>query len=193
MTLDVTTGNLLYPAIDFTHDDTTSWQDPLTSEVYWYPREISVRPVNEKENQPVAHVFLSSSELANHWRYAQTRGDWLGGEFGHSKSILDLQARFFSDDQAIAITQQPFVLYELKVETLKLNKYVINAINALPKNYDEVIYSDFLRNWGTHIVLKSLVGRFEIFKRYKSMNDFFQVVCMNNKFYLKIVSFPSIV
>jgi hypothetical protein len=164
MTLDVTTGNLLYPAIDFTNDNTVPWLDPLTGEEYWRPREISVLPVDEKENQPVAHVFLSSSELANHWKYAQTRGDWLGGEFGHSKSILDLQARFFSDDQAIAITQQPFVLYRLKVETLKLNTYVTNAINALPKIYNEVIYSDFLRNWGTHIVLQSLIGKLKIFK-----------------------------
>jgi hypothetical protein len=164
MTFDITTGNLLLPAIDFTHDNNTSWQDPLTNETYWCPREITVLSVDQKENQPVARVFLSSSELANHWKYAQTRGDWLGGEFGHSKSILDLQARFFSDDQAIAITQQPYVSYKLKVETLKLNKYAISAINALPKIYDEVIYSDFLRNWGTHIVLQSLIGKFEIMK-----------------------------
>jgi hypothetical protein len=164
MTLDITTGNLLLPAIDFTHDNTTSWQDPLTNEVYWYPREISVLPVDANENQPVARVFLGASELANQWKYAQTQGDWLGGEFGHSQSMLDLQARFFSDDQAIAITQKPEVLYRLKVEVLKLNTFVTSAINALPKVYNENIYSDFLRNWGTHIVLNSLVGRFEIVK-----------------------------
>jgi hypothetical protein len=160
MTIDITTGTLLLPAIDFTHDNTTSWQDPVTNEVYWYPREISVLPIDATENQPVARVFLSASELANHWKYGQTRGDWLGGEFGHSKSILDIQARFFADDQAIAITQKPYVLYRLKVEVLKLNVYVKDAINALPKIYNENIYADFLRNWGTHIVLKSLVGKF---------------------------------
>ena len=160
MTFDITTGDLLLPAIDFNVDNNTWWSDPLTSQTYWYPREITVLSVDQSENQPVARTFLTSSELANHWRYAQTRGDWLGGEFGHSKSILDLQARFFSDDQAIAITQQPYVLYKLKVETLKLNTYAISAINALPKIYDEVIYSDFLRNWGTHIVLQSLIGKF---------------------------------
>jgi len=167
--MDITTGTLLLPAIDFTHDNTTFWQDPLTNETYWYPREVSVRSVDAKENQPVARVFLSASELENHWKYAQTRGDWLGGEFGHSKSILDIQSRFFADDQAIAITQKPQVLYRLKIEALKLNTYVTNAINALPKIYNEIIYADFLRNWGTHIVLKSLIGKFN----YRAVNLMF--------------------
>jgi hypothetical protein len=160
MTIDITTGNLLLPAIDFTHDNNTSWTDSTTNQTYWYPREISVLPVDQNENQPIARVFLTAGELANHWKYAQTRGDWLGGEFGHSKSILDIQSRFFADDQAIAITQKPYVLYRLKVEVLKLNVYAADAINQLPKVYNEIIYADFLRNWGTHIVLKSLVGKF---------------------------------
>ena len=162
MTFDITEGTLLLPAIDFTDDNTTSWKDPLTNETYWHPREVSVIPVDANENQPIARVFLRASELANYWKYGQTRGDWLGGEFGHSKSILDLQSRFFADDQAIAITQKPYVLYRLKVEVLKLNVYARDAISALPKIYDETIYADFLRNWGTHIILNSLVGKFRL-------------------------------
>lgn len=147
------------PAIDFTHKNTTSWIDPYNNQTFWYPEEITVLPVSETENQPQAHVFRTAAELANHWKYAQVRGDWLGGEFGHSQSILNLQSKFFYDDQAIAITQQPHVLYRLKVETLHLNPYVQNAINALPKVYNEAIYADFLRNWGTHIIIKSLIGK----------------------------------
>jgi hypothetical protein len=175
MTIDITTGRLLLPAIDFTDDNTTFWKDPLTNEIYWHPREVSVISVAENENQPIARAFLSASELANYWKYEQTRGDWLGGEFGHSKTILDLQSRFFADDQAIAITQEPYVLYRLKVEELKLNIYVKDAINALPKIYNEIIYADFLRNWGTHIVLKSLVGKFQIvlLPSIYEMNNFF--------------------
>ncbi|CAF3928241.1 unnamed protein product [Rotaria sordida] len=158
MTIDITRGTLLLPAIELTYDNITSWQDPLTNETYWYPREVSILPVNQSENEPVAYTFLTASELENHWKYGQTRGYWLGGELGHSKPILDIQARFFSDNQAIAITQKPYVLYRLKVEQLNLNIYVKNAIRALPKVYNEIIYESFLRNWGTHIVLKSLVG-----------------------------------
>ncbi|CAF3492650.1 unnamed protein product [Rotaria sp. Silwood1] len=158
MTIDIIKGTLLLPPIDFTHDNTTYWQDPLTNEIYWYPREISVLPVEQNANEPVARTFLTASELENHWKYGQTRGDWLGGELGHSKSILDIQARFFADNQAIAITQKPYALYRLKVEVLKLNVYAKNAVNALPKVYNEMIYESFLRNWGTHIVLKSIVG-----------------------------------
>ena len=159
MGFDITTGVVLLPTIDFTHDNNTWWQDPLTNETYWYPREVSVLSVDETANQPIARVFPSASELANHWKYGAQRGDWIGGEFGHSKSILDLQQRFFSDDQAIAITQKPHVLYRLKIEVLKLNVYASNAIKTLPKIYDEMIYGDFLRNWGTHIILRSLVGK----------------------------------
>ncbi|CAF4660129.1 unnamed protein product [Rotaria sp. Silwood1] len=158
MTIDIIKGTLLLPPIDFTHDNTTYWQDPLTNEIYWYPREISVLPVEQNANEPVARTFLTASELENHWKYGQTRGDWLGGELGHSKSILDIQARFFADNQAIAITQKPYALYRLKVEVLKLNVYAKNAVDALPKVYNETIYESFLQNWGTHIVLKSLVG-----------------------------------
>ena len=151
MTIDITTGTLLLPAIDFTDDNTTSWKDPLTNETYWHPREISVVPVDANENQPIARIFLSASELANYWKYGQTRGDWLGGEFGHSKSILDLQSRFFTDDQAIAITQKPYVLYRLKVEVLKLNVYVRDAISALYQRFMTKLYMRIFFKIGAHM------------------------------------------
>ena len=150
---------MLLPVIDFTHDNNTPWQDPMTNQTYWCPKEVSVLSVDKRENQPIARAFPSATELANHWKYGAQRGDWLGGEFGHSKSILELQQRFFSDDQAIAITQKPHVLYRLKVEVLKMNVYAEDAMNALPKVYNEVIYSDFIRHWGTHIIIRSLVGK----------------------------------
>ena len=43
---------------------------------------------------------------------------------------------------------QAHVLYQIKVETLHLNPYVQNAISA-----------DFLRNWDTRIIIKSLIGK----------------------------------
>ena len=161
MTIDITTGHLLLPAIDTTYDNNTSWVDPITNEIYYYPSEISVVSTADVTSDLIVRTFLTARELALEWKYGRVRGTWFGGEFGHSKSTLDLQQRFFSDDQAIAITQKASVLYRLKVETLKLNRYVLNALNKLPRIYDETIYADFLRNWGTHIVQQSLVGKSE--------------------------------
>lgn len=167
MTIDITTGNLLLPAIDFTHDNNTSWTDPRTKRIYHYPAEVTVIAAPASSTKPIVRVFLTARELANEWKYRRTQGDWFGGEFGRSKSILDLQKRFFNDDQAIAITQRQHVLYRLKVETLKLNRYVQDAIDTLPAVYDQTIYNDFIRNWGTHIVQQTLVGMITLMWKFE--------------------------
>ncbi|CAF3564249.1 unnamed protein product [Rotaria sp. Silwood1] len=123
MTLDITSGALLLPAMEYTYPHTTSWTDPVTNQTYWVPQEVSLSSVSTDENQPVARVFLTSLELSNEWKYERLRGKWLGGEFGHSKSMLDIQSRFFSNNQATAVTQKPEVLYRLRVENLQLNNF----------------------------------------------------------------------
>ncbi|CAF3355403.1 unnamed protein product, partial [Rotaria sp. Silwood2] len=158
MTLDITSGAVLLPAVEYTYPHTTSWTDPVTNQTYWVPQEVSLSSVSTDENQAVARVFLTSLELSNEWKYERLRGKWLGGEFGHSKSMLNIQSRFFSNNQATAITQKPEVLYRLRVENLQLNKYARAALMALTPTYNETLYNDFIRTWGTHIVQQSLVG-----------------------------------
>ncbi|CAF1472757.1 unnamed protein product [Adineta steineri] len=158
MTLDITTGTLLLPALEYTYLGNNYWTDPITSIMYQAPRGITFPGIKTTDNDPVSRVFLTAAELSNEWKYEKLKGSWLGGEFGHSKSLLDLYKKFFSMNQGIAIVQKPTVLYRLRVENLQLNKYAKAAIQKLPVKYDETLYSDFLQNWGTHIVQQSLVG-----------------------------------
>ncbi len=160
MTLDITTGTLLLPAVKYSYPGTNSWTDPVTNIIYNAPSEISFQQISATDNNPIARVFLTAAELSNEWKYEKLRGSWLGGEFGHSKSLLDIYSRFFSKNQATAITQKPTVLYRLRLENFQLNKYAKEAIDNLPPEYNETLYSDFLRTWGTHIVQQSLIGKF---------------------------------
>ncbi|CAF4841946.1 unnamed protein product, partial [Rotaria sp. Silwood2] len=158
MTLDITTGTLLLPALEYIYLGNNYWTDTISNTTYQAPRGVTFPTFSENDNQPVARVFLTATELSNEWKYEKLRGSWLGGEFGHSKSLADIYSRFFSNNQATAITQKPYVLYRLRVENLRLNKYAKQAIAQLPTTYNETLYNDFLRNWGTHIVQQSLIG-----------------------------------
>ncbi|CAF3178894.1 unnamed protein product [Rotaria sp. Silwood2] len=158
MTLDITTGRLLLPALEYIYRGNNYWTDPISKIMYQAPPGVTFPAISESDNNPISRVFLTAAELSNEWKYEKLRGSWLGREFGHLKSLLDIYSRFFSKNQATAITQKPKVLYRLRVENLQLNKYAREAIESLPAVYDEILYDDFLRNWGTHIVQQSLIG-----------------------------------
>lgn len=159
MTLDVTTGKLLLPAIEFTYPNTTFWMDPFNNQTYWSPQEVAVLGVNASENVPVARVFLNPNELINEWKYERLEGTWLGGEFGHSQTVLDIYNKFFTEKQAVSITQHPTGLYRLRLENLQLNQYARAAVDALTHTYNEVLYNDFINTWGTHIVQQTVIGK----------------------------------
>lgn len=158
MTLDITTGKLLYPALQYNYRGANIWTDPATTISYQVPLGFGVLPIKQEDNSSISRVFLTAAELSNEWRYEKLRGSWLGGAFGHSKSLLDIYSKFFANDQATAITQKPTVLYRIRVENLQLNKYASAAIRLLTDIYNENLYGEFIRHWGTHIVRQSLVG-----------------------------------
>ncbi|CAF1306922.1 unnamed protein product [Adineta ricciae] len=158
MTFDIITGDILRPALKYTYSNITFWTDSFTNRQYFVPKEVSFPLTVDNDSVPVAHVFLTATELSNRWRYDRLQGDWLGGEFGHSQSLLNIYKKYFSSDESVAITQHPTVLYRMRVENFQLNDEARAATDALTPTYNESLYSDFLREWGTHIVQQSLVG-----------------------------------
>ena len=143
--MDITTGDLLLPALELTYSNITNWKDPLTNQTYFVPKEVSLPAFNESEHDPMPRAFLTATELSNKWRYDRLQGEWLGGEFGHSQSLLDIYAKYFSADEAIAITQHPTILYRMRVENFQLNSKALAAVSALTASYNASLYSDFLR------------------------------------------------
>ena len=170
MSLDITTGGLRLPALDYIYRGTNYWTDPQTKRMYQAPMGITFPPVSAKDSEPAIRVFRTAAELSNAWKYEKLKGSWLGGEFGHSKGLLDIYDKFFSKNQATAISQNPIVLYRLRVENLLLNKYARQAIRTLTPEYNETLYEDFIRNWGTHIVQQSLIGKSNKLKQWLDLH-----------------------
>merc|ERR1719312_633219 len=163
LTIDVSTGELKLPAWNFdTAGSTGTWTDPGTGEKFLLPKGLSLNSGGVAgENVPQTHVFKSASELANVWEQGYKAGNWLGGEFGHSKSVLDLFTKFFSKQQSTAINQHPAALYRLTLNGAwekNLNVFAQAALKALPQAYDANLYNRFMDTWGTHVARDTLVG-----------------------------------
>jgi len=161
LTIDVTTGELKLPALKY-DDSPTTWTDPSTRVVYNIPYgvSLSVKGVSS-ENIPITRVFKTEEQLVSVWETGYKQGNWLGGEFGQSKGILDLYNKFFSKQQATSINQHPQALYKLSLTgqwEKKLNAYVMMALHSLPAKYDSNTYSRFMDTWGTHVAKDTLVG-----------------------------------
>jgi len=161
LTIDVSTGELGLPVWKFEGSQTT-WTDPSSKEVFIVPSGASLTTGNvTKENVATIRVFKTEEELVNVWEKGYHDGNWLGGEFGTSKSVLDLYNKFFSKEQSTSINQHPKSLYQLKLENgweNNLNEYAKAALSSLPEAYDFNIYSRFMDTWGTHIATDTLVG-----------------------------------
>ncbi|CAF4831041.1 unnamed protein product [Rotaria sp. Silwood1] len=161
MTIDISTGKLMLPVLELTYPSKLKiWKDEKGSgRSFSIPNEISLTPVDvNRDNKPTSYIYPTPMQLADVWTRASGSGSWLGGELGHTKSVLDINLKFFSKQQATAITQQPIGLYRLEVNNLTLNEYVKEAISLLPATYDASIYSDFMDTWGTHIAVSTLIG-----------------------------------
>ena len=147
LTIDVSTGELKLPAWNFdTAGSTTTWTDPSTNEKYLLPKGLSLNAGVAGENVPQTHVFKSAAELASVWEQGYKAGNWMGGEFGHSKSVMDLFAKFFSKQQSTAINQHPAALYRLTLTgdwEKNLNAFTQAALKALPEAYDANIFSRY--------------------------------------------------
>ena len=162
LTIDVTTGELKLPALNYLDSKAETWTDPQTGDIFKIPIGVSLT-VNgtESENKPIIRVFKTEQELTSVWESGYKAGTWLGGEFGQSKGILDLYTKFFSKQQATSINQHPQSLYKLSLTgewEKNLNDYVKYALKALPEKYDENIYDRFMDTWGTHVAKETLVG-----------------------------------
>ena len=159
--LDTSTGELKLPVWKF-EGSAGTWQDPSTGEIFVVPSGISLTTDSvPTENVPKVKVFKTEEDLVKVWEEGYKNGNWLGGEFGTSKSVLDLYNKFFSKEQATSINQHPKSLYRLKLASgweNNLNEFALLALTSLPETYDFNIYSRFMDTWGTHVATDTLVG-----------------------------------
>jgi hypothetical protein len=164
MTIDISTGKLMLPVLELTYSITSKpkiWQNGNSTEQSFYiPNEITLTPVDvNRDNKPTSYIYPTPMQFADVWTRSSGSGSWLGGELGHSKSVLNINTKFFSTQQATAITQNPIGLYRLEVTNLTLNQYAKEALRLLSSVYDESVYNDFMDTWGTHIAVSTFIGK----------------------------------
>ena len=162
MAIDISNGDLKLPAWSFDFEGASeTWVDPNSGDAFLLPKGLDLKTDITGENVPQTNVFKSSSELTSVWESGYQVGNWLGGEFGNSKSVVDLYEKFFSKQQSTSINQHPQALYRLTLTNgweKNLNTFALTALHALPEVYDVNIYNRFMDTWGTHIAKDTLVG-----------------------------------
>ena len=161
MAIDLSTGNLLLPALKFSSGNET-WTDQESKQTFLIPPEILLKESSLTENSVNIRIFRTEIELANVWLKNAQAGGWTGGQLAHVQNISDIYKNYFKDNQATAITQDLTPKYTVTIkddhQSLKLNKYAQRAIDALTVKYNEELYQNFLDVWGTHITISTTVG-----------------------------------
>ena len=154
LTLDVSTGDLKLPAWSFDFSGNTNvWTDPNSGDKFLLPNGLLLSTDVEIENVANTNVFKSAAELVSVWESGYETGNWLGGEFGNSKDVVDLYEKFFSKQQSTSINQHPKALYRLTLTKdweNHLNIYALAALRALPEIYDSNIYNRLVLNIAIH-------------------------------------------
>lgn len=151
ITVDLSTGMIKLPALQFTDRETAIAIN-----------EVIITVNNGTENpEPNIHIFRTERDSIKIWQQTDDNS-WFGGEFGHAKDILYMYETFFAKNQAPAILQQLYPMYTLTVRSTNithlLNQYAQEALSSLPTMYDAKSYTAFLDMWGTHIAVQTKLG-----------------------------------
>ena len=163
MAIDISTGDILLPALSFT-PGTTTWTDRESGDTFLVPDEVTITEPQVDDNNVNVKIFPTENDLVQVWLRNYEAGQWSGGEFARTKNISDVYDRFFKNGQATAISQDLNVVYTISMKlandpkSLALNEYAEAAINALTADYDEELYNNFIDAWGTHITVSNKVG-----------------------------------
>ncbi|KAL4511137.1 hypothetical protein ABPG73_008215 [Tetrahymena malaccensis] len=158
---DISTGELKLPAIELTYQQEPSpdqiYKDPFSEKSFIIADETIVEQINLDAD---VKVFKNEFELTSIWLDATQRGQWLGGEYSQSKDLNDVFDRFFKGNQETSISQLPKNVIRLafKTDNLRLNRFAQRAIDALPEEFQQDVYNEFLNSWGTHISVDTYIG-----------------------------------
>ncbi|CAF3947660.1 unnamed protein product [Rotaria sp. Silwood1] len=160
MAIDISTGDILLPALELTDNGSKQWTDVESGQIFYIPNEVEITKASDNDNGVSVRIFNTENELVDTWLRGYEEGGWSGGQFARTKNISHVFDLYFKDNQATSISQNLKVVYTVAVPDtkLKLNRYAQQAINQLTSRYDETLYNSFLDVWGTHITVSNKVG-----------------------------------
>ncbi|CAF5069839.1 unnamed protein product [Rotaria sp. Silwood1] len=168
MAIDISTGNVLLPALQLTYPLSASsdslWKDPHSGRDFILPNEVSLESLNNNSLDVNVSSYSTPTEFIDAWLRLGADSDWSTSFLSNLQYILNIDSTYFLDDQGTAIAQNYSKLYNLRVKaidnpaSLPLNSYAHTAINALTAAYDEDLYNAFFNSWGTHVAVETTVG-----------------------------------
>ncbi|CAF1068212.1 unnamed protein product [Rotaria sordida] len=161
MAIDVTTGDLLLPALQLSTGN-RQWTENESKQTFLIPPEITLTEPSLNESSINVLIFHTETDLVDVWLKNAAAGTWTGGQLAYVQNMFDVYEKYFKDNQATAITQDLKTKYTVtiknNVHSLKLNKYAQRAVNALTVQYNDELYENFIAAWGTHITISTKVG-----------------------------------
>ncbi|CAF0731438.1 unnamed protein product [Didymodactylos carnosus] len=158
MSFDIITGEVMFPALQLTYNSSSTWVDPSTKKSFILFNEAILKSAPTKS--VFEHMFKNEEDMFQFWQPKYVSGPLYGGEFGRVKKFMPYYNKYFSKDEYLWIQQTPYALFSLEVPAakMKLNRLAEQAISMLPAVYNAEVYKDFMGTWGTHIIVKSLLG-----------------------------------
>lgn len=159
MSMDLSTGQLKFPALNLTYNSSNkTWTDPYSNRTYLLPTELDIMMPEKSEGVPSVQIFHSESEMMAVWTRQLESGTWLGGEYAEIKNVSFIRNQFFNETEGTAISHYPFPLYTVSVRKFMLLPEAQSALNVLTTTYHEELYDDFIDVYGTHVITSSLIG-----------------------------------
>ncbi|CAF4635972.1 unnamed protein product, partial [Rotaria sp. Silwood2] len=168
MAVDISTGNILLPALELTYPLNPTaellWTDPHSKRVFILPNEIIFEPLDDTTLDVNVSSYSTPTELTDAWLRLGADRQWSTSFLSNLQDISDIDATYFSDDQGMAVAQNYSKLYRLRVKNihdpkkLPLNSFAKRTLTALTSAYNEDLYNAFFNACGTHIAVVTTIG-----------------------------------
>jgi hypothetical protein len=148
MAIDVSTGNLLLPALQLSIGN-QQWIDPESKQVFLVPPEITLIESSLNDTSTNVRIFRTETELVDIWLKNAGAGGWTGGQLAHVQNISNVYNNYFKDNQATAITQDLKTINRNLINKLK-EKLMLKQLNIM-KSFIKTLWM-----LGEHILLCQL-------------------------------------
>ncbi|UJR20157.1 hypothetical protein I4U23_023289 [Adineta vaga] len=162
MGLDIANGDIRFMALNLTYDESKLSIVPSTRRSLVTFNEVIFQQSNPVDDTQVfTRTFSNAEEIVKQWDDVLNSGEIDGGEFSRLLNTQEYRDLFNSNPNSIIdIIQQPYPVYRLKIDRSKsqLNFFSRNALAQLTAEYNYDLYSQFFYTFGTHIVLRTVMG-----------------------------------
>jgi len=148
---DLPTGQTRLPIFDWTFSSSNYFTFPNTSQKYYYPNEVAFSP--QSKIRTFNQAYYSSKQAYLHENSTDSSGFFLYGS-----DSQQVESIFSGGQSILAVYFELHALYQMTIKTPQLSHEFLEAVSNLPEDYDELIYTSFVHNWGSHVITGAYYG-----------------------------------